>query len=58
MGYTIAICGKGGTGKTTIASLIIKALTSQKRGSVLAVDADPNSNLNEALGVSVSGSPA
>ena len=56
MEYTIAICGKGGTGKTTIASLIIKFLTRQKRGSVLAVDADPNSNLNEMLGVTFDGS--
>lgn len=51
MSYTIAVAGKGGTGKTTIASLIIAQLLSEKNGSILAVDADPNSTLNEALGV-------
>lgn len=53
MGYTIAITGKGGTGKTTIAALIIKIMREKKLGSILAVDADPNSNLAEALGVEV-----
>lgn len=48
-GFTIAVSGKGGTGKTTVAALLIRALTS--KGSVLAVDADPNSNLHEALGM-------
>jgi CO dehydrogenase maturation factor len=51
MSYTIAVAGKGGTGKTTISSLIIAQLLSEKNGSILAVDADPNSTLNEALGV-------
>lgn len=51
MSYTIAVAGKGGTGKTTISSLIIAQLLSEKDGSILAVDADPNSTLNEALGV-------
>jgi CO dehydrogenase maturation factor len=50
MSYTIAIAGKGGTGKTTIAALIIRLLKEKKLGSVLGVDADPNSNLGEALG--------
>jgi CO dehydrogenase maturation factor len=50
MGYTIAIAGKGGTGKTTIAALIIRLIKEKKLGSVLGVDADPNSNLGEALG--------
>ena len=53
MSYTIAVAGKGGTGKTTIASLIIAQILSEKDGSILAVDADPNSTLNEALGVKV-----
>lgn len=53
MGYIIAIAGKGGTGKTTIAALLVRLLKEKKLGSVLAVDADPNSNLGEALGVNV-----
>ena len=48
MTKTIAVAGKGGTGKTTIAALIIDRLS--KKGSVLAIDADPASNLNMALG--------
>ncbi|MBL7156644.1 MAG: AAA family ATPase [Candidatus Omnitrophica bacterium] len=47
----IAVAGKGGTGKTTLAALIVKALKSKKAGSVLAIDADPNANLGEVLGV-------
>jgi CO dehydrogenase maturation factor len=49
---TIAITGKGGTGKTTFASLLIKHL-STKSATVLAVDADPNSNLDARLGMHV-----
>ncbi len=49
---TIAITGKGGTGKTTFAALLIKYLSTQS-SRILAVDADPNSNLNERLGLSV-----
>lgn len=51
MGYVIAVAGKGGTGKTTLAALIVRLLKEKKTGSVLAIDADPNSNLAEALGV-------
>jgi CO dehydrogenase maturation factor len=47
----IALSGKGGTGKTTIAALLIEALTGMGETPVLAVDADPNANLNEALGL-------
>lgn len=50
MGYVIAIAGKGGTGKTTIAALIVRLLKEKKSGSILAIDADPNSNLAESLG--------
>ncbi|MGE5307835.1 MAG: AAA family ATPase [Deltaproteobacteria bacterium] len=46
----IAIAGKGGTGKTTISALIVRYLSGKHAGHVLAVDADPNSNLGEALG--------
>lgn len=50
MTYTIAVSGKGGTGKTTFTGLLIDYLISQKK-SILAVDADPNANLHEVLGV-------
>lgn len=53
MGFTIAIAGKGGTGKTTVAALIVRLIKEKKLGSILAVDADPNSNLAEALGIEV-----
>jgi CO dehydrogenase maturation factor len=48
---TIAISGKGGSGKSTMAALMIRWLNSHGYKSVLAVDADPNVNLNELLGV-------
>jgi CO dehydrogenase maturation factor len=48
---TIAVAGKGGTGKTTISALIIDYLARKKKGVVLAIDADPSTNLNLALGV-------
>jgi CO dehydrogenase maturation factor len=51
MTKTIAIAGKGGTGKTTLAALLIKLLS--HKGLVLAVDADPSTNLNLALGLSL-----
>jgi CO dehydrogenase maturation factor len=51
MGYIIALAGKGGTGKTTIAALIIRSIKESKLGSILAIDADPNSNLGQTLGV-------
>ena len=51
MGYTIAIAGKGGIGKSTIAALVIRVLKEKKAGSVLGIDADPNSNLGEFLGI-------
>lgn len=48
---TIAISGKGGTGKTTIAALIIRWLKENAAKPILAVDADSNVNLNDVLGV-------
>jgi len=47
----IGVAGKGGTGKTTISSLIILTLLKMGHKPILAVDADPNSNLAENLGV-------
>ncbi len=50
----IAFAGKGGVGKTTIGGMLVRYLSEQlKAGPVLAVDADPNANLNEVLGVPV-----
>ncbi len=49
--YTIAITGKGGTGKTTIAAAIVTCLIDRGCTPVLAVDADPNSCLDGVLGV-------
>jgi CO dehydrogenase maturation factor len=51
MTTTIALAGKGGVGKTTIAALIVKYLVRNQSGAVLAIDADPSSNLNMALGL-------
>jgi CO dehydrogenase maturation factor len=51
MPITIAVAGKGGTGKTTVSALIVDHLASLGVGDVLAVDADPSTNLNLALGV-------
>jgi len=53
MAYTIAVAGKGGTGKTTLTGLLIDYLCKQGKGPILAVDADANANLNEVLGVEV-----
>ena len=47
----IAVAGKGGTGKTTLCGMIVKQLASEGKGNILAIDADPNSNLNEVLGI-------
>jgi CO dehydrogenase maturation factor len=53
MGETIAVTGKGGAGKTTVAALTVRLLVEAGNGPVLAVDADPNLNLDAALGVEV-----
>ena len=53
MAFSIALAGKGGTGKTTLAGLLVKYLLHHHKQPVLAVDADSNSNLNEVLGVAV-----
>jgi len=53
MPYVIAMAGKGGTGKTTIAGFLIKYLVQKGKTPILAVDADSNTNLNEVLGISI-----
>jgi CO dehydrogenase maturation factor len=54
LAFSIAVSGKGGTGKTMIAGLIIRLLSERTNKTILAIDADPNANLNEVLGVPVS----
>ena len=51
MKLSIAVAGKGGIGKTTLSAILVRTLKELGDGPVLAVDADPNSNLAEALGV-------
>jgi CO dehydrogenase maturation factor len=53
MPHSIAFAGKGGTGKTTLAGLLIKYLVENRKIPVLAVDADANANLHEVLGLNV-----
>jgi CO dehydrogenase maturation factor len=53
MTTTIALAGKGGVGKTTIAGMIVKYLAQTQPGAVLAIDADPSSNLNLVLGLNL-----
>jgi CO dehydrogenase maturation factor len=58
MATTIAISGKGGSGKTTLAAMIIRVLMSQSVKPILAVDADPNSCLGLTMGVEAAGAIA
>ncbi len=51
MPFSIALAGKGGTGKTTLAGLLIKYLVKTEKTPILAVDADSNANFNEVLGL-------
>ena len=51
MTTTIAVAGKGGTGKTTLSGLFIRYLVQHNAGKVLAIDADPSSNLHLVLGL-------
>jgi len=53
LSVNIAVAGKGGTGKTSVTSLVIRYILKNNLGTVLAVDADPNSNLAENLGMEV-----
>ena len=58
MATTIAISGKGGSGKTTLAAMIIRILRNQTKDTILAVDADPNSSLGLMMGVELAGTIA
>ena len=51
MTTTIALAGKGGVGKTTTSAMVIKHLVQSQPGAILAIDADPSSNLNMVLGL-------
>ncbi len=53
MSFNFAVAGKGGTGKTSISAIVIRYLKKNKTGAILAVDADPNANLGDSLGLEV-----
>ena len=53
MSINIAVAGKGGSGKTSVASLVIRYLRNRGKEPILVVDADPNANLGEGLGLEV-----
>ncbi len=53
MSRTIAMAGKGGVGKTTVSALITRYFACQQPDPLLAIDADPNSNLGETLGLNI-----
>jgi len=53
LSFNIAVAGKGGSGKTSLASLVIRYLKNSGTGPILAVDADANANLGESLGLTV-----
>ena len=53
MSFNIAVAGKGGSGKTSVASLVIRYLMENGAGPILAIDADPNANLGESLGLDI-----
>ncbi len=53
MSKVIAMAGKGGVGKTTVSALVTRYFTKHKNEPLLAIDADPNSNLGETLGLAI-----
>jgi CO dehydrogenase maturation factor len=53
LAFNIAVAGKGGSGKTSLASLVIRYLMKKGTGPILAIDADPNANLGESLGLDI-----
>jgi len=50
-GKVIAVCGKGGVGKTFLTAAMVKVLAAEGDGKILAIDADPSFGLTPALGV-------
>ena len=53
MSINIAVAGKGGSGKTSVTSLVIRYLIKNSPRPILAVDADANANLGESLGLDI-----
>jgi CO dehydrogenase maturation factor len=53
MSYIIAITGKGGVGKTTVSAVMISRMIARGCRPILAIDADPNTNLDAALGIRI-----
>jgi len=53
LSFNIAVAGKGGSGKTSLSSLVIRYLMKKGMGPILAIDADPNTNLGESLGLDI-----
>ncbi len=53
MTFIVAVAGKGGVGKSTLSALLVKAIAERTKTIVMAVDADPNSNLGDKLGMKV-----
>ena len=53
MSFSIAVAGKGGSGKPSVTSLIIRYLKNNRLAPILAIDADANANLGESLGLDI-----
>jgi CO dehydrogenase maturation factor len=53
MSKVIALAGKGGVGKTTVSALVARYFIKKEKSPLLAIDADPNSNLGETLGLDI-----
>jgi len=53
LSFNISVAGKGGSGKTSLACLVVRYLIKAGKGPLLAVDADPNANLGESLGLDI-----
>jgi CO dehydrogenase maturation factor len=53
LSFNIAVAGKGGTGKTSVATMVIRYLLKKGAGPILAIDADPNANLGDSLGLDI-----
>jgi len=53
LSFNIAVAGKGGSGKTSVTSLVIRYLMKNGARPILAIDADPNANLGESLGLDI-----